>query len=136
MVQTTHPSDQKDDLIQFRHAARNAQSAARRRKGTKVLSSYQSKISHVLSLTTTQSRRDGDSKSPPLPPVNRFHQVLLYVNREGTIQVDGAATVPVEERRQILQAALPTYREVLARIKANASHMSFGTEQGAVRHDG
>jgi hypothetical protein len=62
--------------------------------------------------------------------------VLLYVNREGNIQVDGAATVPVEERRQILQAALPTYREVLARIKVNASQLSFGTEQAAVRHDG
>ena len=136
MVQTTHPSDQKHDLIQFRHAARNVQSAARRRKGTKVFSSHRSKVSHVPPLTATQSRRDAESKPPALPPVNRFHQVLLYVNREGTIQVDGAATVPVEERRQILQAALPTYREVLARIKANASHLSFGTEKGAVRHDG
>jgi hypothetical protein len=127
MVQTTDPSDHQHDLIQSRHTARNAQSAARRRKGTKVFSFHQSKVSHVPPLTTTQSRRDGNPKSPALPPVNRFYQVLLYVNREGTIQVDGAATVPPEERRQILQAALPTYREVLARIKANASHLSFGT---------
>jgi hypothetical protein len=76
------------------------------------------------------------SKSPVIPPVDRFYQVLLYVDREGNTQVDGAATVPVEDQQQILQAALPTYHEVLARIEANDSLLSFGPQLAAVHHDG
>lgn len=69
-------------------------------------------------------------KSPILPPVNEDYHVHLHVDEKGNIRTDCSSTIPDDDQRRILQAAIPKYQEALARINAKRTHSPIGTSQG------
>jgi hypothetical protein len=132
MVQTTYLGDQKHDFTQLRHNTVNSRSAFRRRKGMQAHCIEKRAREDLVTRSQNQNRRDGEIKSPAHLLGPRKHQVLLYVDHRGKIGADSSSTITGEERRKILQAALPNYREALERIDANSTQPSSGTSK---RHD-